>query len=217
LAIYGVAVGDAGRERRIEVFADVYCPFAYAGLRRLLDRRYEVAGGFRLHVRAWPLELVNGRPLRPLAVAREVEALRSQVVPQLFTGFDREAFPATTLPALALAASAYDVDLSTGEAVSMALRHALFEEGLDVSRPQVLAELAAAHRVPAPQAHHGDRVRADWEEGRRRGVVGSPHFFAGDRSFFCPALRVDHGQDGLRVTPTDDVLSDLLDAIGTMG
>jgi len=33
-------------------------------------------------------------------------------------------------------------------------------------------------------------VLADWQEGRARGVIGSPHFFVGDESWFCPSLDI---------------------------
>jgi hypothetical protein len=35
-------------------------------------------------------------------------------------------------------------------------------------------------------------VRADWERGKERGVQGSPHFFVGDRGWFCPSLDISH-------------------------
>jgi len=62
-----------------------------------------------------------------------------QVAPDLFRRFDAEYFPNSTLPALAVADAAFEQSLETGEAVSFALRDALFEEGLDISRPDVLA------------------------------------------------------------------------------
>jgi hypothetical protein len=51
-----------------------------------------------------------------------------------------------------------------------------------------------------------DPVRAEWSEGQRRGVQGSPHFFAGDLDAFCPSLQVDHDGDRLRI---EDVPGDL--------
>jgi hypothetical protein len=33
-------------------------------------------------------------------------------------------------------------------------------------------------------------VVADWHGGRRRGVLGSPHFFRGDNDVFCPAVDI---------------------------
>jgi len=44
--------------------------------------------------------------------------IRQQVAPDLFAGFAPAAFPATSLPALALAAAAYERDPATGEQVS---------------------------------------------------------------------------------------------------
>ena len=50
----------------IEVFADVACPFTHIGLRRLVEQRAALGrDDVTLLVRAWPLELVNGKPLDP--------------------------------------------------------------------------------------------------------------------------------------------------------
>ncbi|MGZ4803623.1 MAG: DsbA family oxidoreductase, partial [Acidimicrobiia bacterium] len=86
----------------IEVFADISCPFTHVGLRRLIERRDQIGSTAVVHVKAWPLELVNGEPLSGPLVAEKVVALRSQVAPDLFLGFDAERFPSTTLPAMAL-------------------------------------------------------------------------------------------------------------------
>jgi 2-hydroxychromene-2-carboxylate isomerase len=197
----------------LEVFADVCCPFTHVGLKRVLAARAERHAEVAVVVRAWPLEWVNGAPLDPAHVAREVDALRRQVAPDLCTGFDPHAFPPTSIPAFGLAALAYDRSVALGEAVSVALRDAVFERGLDVAEVSVLADVARAHRLDPP----GDewsraRAEADWEEGRRRGVVGSPHFFVGGHSEFCPALRIRTGDDGDFDISTDDArLAALLD------
>jgi predicted DsbA family dithiol-disulfide isomerase len=198
--------------RPIEVFADVRCPFTHVGLRRVVERRAEAGGGAPLRVRAWPLELVNGEPLDADHVAEEVDALRDQVAHDLFAGFDRDRFGRSSLPALALTAAAYERGDEVGEAVALAVRWALFEEGLDVSSPEVLAEIAAHHRLPAPGPAHHERVVADWHEGRDRGVVGSPHFFVGDRSWFCPGLDISHDEAGFHVRPDRDAFAEFLDA-----
>jgi predicted DsbA family dithiol-disulfide isomerase len=180
----------------VEVFADITCPFAHVGLRRFVEHRARLdRADIVLRVRAWPLELVNGEPLAADAVAERVARIREQVAPDLFTGFDRGRFPSTSLPALRLVAAAYGRDERTGEHVSMALRTALFEEGLDVSEPTVLASIARCHALdpdPGPEAE-ADAERAvlsDWHEGIARGVLGSPHFFVGTRSHFCPMLDI---------------------------
>lgn len=184
---YGGGVGD----RVIEVFADIVCPFTHVGLRRLVERRTATGRTSPvLHVRAWPLELVNGEPLAGDFVGEEVVALREHVTPDLFGGFDPARFPSTSLPALTLTAAAYRVDAQLGEQVSLALRDALFEEGADIGAFDVLAEIAAAHGLDVPEGVDRDAITADLDEGRRRGVQGSPHFFLGSEGFFCPSLEI---------------------------
>lgn len=185
----------------LEVFADVACPFTHVGLRRVADLRAERGrADVTLLVRAWPLEIVNGHPLDPHFIAEEVDDIRQQVAPTLFQGFTEASFPATSLPALTLAAAAYDRDLATGERVSLALRDLLFEQGVDIADAGVLARLAAEHDVPVDLTDTR-RVLADHAEGVERGVIGSPHFFTAGGGFFCPALDVHRDPSGhLRIT-----------------
>ncbi|MFN0091703.1 MAG: DsbA family protein [Acidimicrobiales bacterium] len=183
----------------IEVFADVVCPFTHVGLRALAARRAELGRpDVRLHVRAWPLELVNGRAVDPAFIGHEVADLRRQVAAELFAGFDERSFPASSLPALALTNAAYAVSAERGEAVALDLRDALFERGLDVGSPAVLRELAGAHGLSMPDVT--DSVRRDYDEGCRRGVRGSPHFFLpGGQDAFCPSLDITREEAGLRI------------------
>ena len=185
----------------IEVFADVACPFTHVGLRQFVERRDELGrGDVRLWVRPWPLQIVNGEPLDPHFFAEEVADIRAQVAPTLFAGFVEESFPASSLPALTLAAAAYRQDLATGERVSLALRGLLFERGVDISDVDVLGRLAAEHDVPVDltDARH---VLDEHAAGVARGVIGSPHFFTPAGDFFCPSLDVQRDADGhLRIT-----------------
>lgn len=176
--------------KTVEVFADVRCPFAHVGLRRLAGRLAATGADVSLWVRAWPLELVNGAPLEGALIAEEVDELRDQVAPDLFAGFDPSCYPATSLPALGLAASAYRQDSILGWRASLMLRDAMFEHGRDIAQPEELARVAHDLELGGPL----DGARAvldDWEEGRRRGVIGSPHFFVDGDSFFCPSLRIE--------------------------
>lgn len=177
--------------RTIEVFADVGCPFAHAGLREVLRLR-ESSGhaDVRLRVRPWPLELVNGVPMEPSAIAEEVADLRRDVAPQLFRGFDPGRYPSTTLPALELAELAYTESELTGERVSLALRDALFEEGRDVSDPAVLEDIGSSFGLGTASPAQRDAVIAGWKSGQARHVTGSPHFFCGSSNAFCPSLRI---------------------------
>jgi predicted DsbA family dithiol-disulfide isomerase len=196
----------------IEVFADVGCPFTHVGLRRFVQRRDELGrDDVVLRVRAWPLEVVNGAPLDPAFIAEEVALIRDQAAPDLFVGFSEAAFPATSLPAMALAAAAGDVDRVTGERVSLELRDLLFESGIDIGDVAVLREVAARYGIDR-DAMDTDRVLADHAEGIERGVIGSPHFFTPGGDFFCPALDVGRDADGhLHVSPDVEAFAAFLD------
>lgn len=198
--------------RVIEVFADVLCPFTHVGLRRLIERRAQLGrDDVILRVRSWPLELVNEAPLTGDFVAAEIGALRVAAAPNLFAGFDATRFPVTSLPALALAASAYCRNDQRGEQVSLALRTALFEEGRNIGEQSELAAIAAAIGVPIPGPEATQTVHDDWHEGERRGVVGSPHFFVEDHGFFCPTLDIQRVDGHFQVTVDADAADAFLD------
>jgi predicted DsbA family dithiol-disulfide isomerase len=149
--------------------------------------------------------------LDPITTAHHVHDLRTQVAPDLFRRFDARHVPRTTLPALAVAHAAYAKSLDTGETVSFALRDALFEEGLDISRPDVLADIAGRHDVDAVDVMDERSVLDDWHEGEKRGVMGSPHFFCGEHDVFCPSLEISKGGGSeLKVNPNLDVLDAFL-------
>lgn len=182
----------------IEVFADIWCPFAHVGLRAVLAQRSARGrDDIPMIVRSWPLELVNNAPMNPDKTEEHIHHLREQVVPELFLGFNRSTFPTTTLPALALVARAYRASNAHGEQMSLAVRDALFERGLDISDPHVLADLASTVGTDLPDEADRQQVVADWHEGQRRGVIGSPHFFCGSVEAFCPSLDIsrdpEHG------------------------
>jgi len=196
----------------VDVFADVVCPFAHVGLRRFVARRDALGVEHPLlRVRAWPLELVNAAPFDPEHVARNVEALRRQVASDLFRHFTPDAVPSTALPAFALAAEAYALDDHLGESVSLALRTALFEDGLDVSDPSVLADIAASHRIDTPGYAARHAYEDDYDEGRRLGVQGSPHFFVDGHEYFCPSLHIERTDEEVLLTPAPERLEALLD------
>jgi predicted DsbA family dithiol-disulfide isomerase len=186
--------------RTVEVFADVLCPFTHAGLHTLIDRRRELGlTEPRLRIRAWPLELINGKPLDPHHIGAEIVALRGSVRPDLFGGFSEETFPATSMAAFALTAAAdRSADPVLIEEVGMALRDAVFEQGLDVGRPEVVAPIAARFGLEPLDADATlAAVHADWDEGKARGVVGSPHFFTDDGgNWFCPSLAISRDDVG---------------------
>lgn len=194
----------------LEVFADVRCPFTHVGLRRLVERREALDAGVTMHVRAWPLELVNGAPLNVDVIDEEIQALRAQVAPDLFEGFSPATFAATSLPALALTVAAYDRDSTMGEAVALALRWALFEEGRDVADAAALGDIARQFGLTWSEGDATERVLDEWSAGASRGVIGSPHFFVGGEGWFCPVLDISHA-GGFRVTENATALDSLLE------
>lgn len=181
----------------IEVFAELACPFTHLALRRIVERRADQGRTDpHLRVRPWPLELVNGRPLSPRHVAKEVRALREQISPDLFIGFDPGVSPSTSMPGFRLAEAGYAIDDEVGERVSLALRDALFEEGRDIADPGVLSAIAAAHSIGVPGVELDREVRGAYAEGQLRGVDGSPHFFVAGSSAFCPLLDIRKDEEG---------------------
>jgi predicted DsbA family dithiol-disulfide isomerase len=192
---------------RIEVFADIVCPFTHVALRRLAETRRSLNASTRLRIRAWPLELVNGAPVAYDVARAEADALREAVSPDLFAGLHEATWPRTSIPAFGLVAAAYNVDDHVGEAVSLALRDALFEHGLDVADAEVLRTIGARYDVEPVDAHTAEAaVRADLERGKARAVQGSPHFFVGDRDWFCPSLDIHHVGDHVDVTVDGDTM-----------
>ena len=175
----------------MEVFADIWCPFAHVGLQTIHEQRARNGRtDVAIWVRAWPLELVNGAPLDPSVTTEHANELREQVAPNLFRHLDFNRFPSSTLDALALANRAYRTDFQVGERASFALRDALFEYGRDISDLSTLKDIARDLGVVMPDESDRAGVLADWHEGQRRGVLGSPHFFCRDDDVFCPSLDV---------------------------
>jgi len=180
----------------IEVYADIWCPFAHVGLRAVAEQRRSLGrDDVGIVVRAWPLELVNGAPMDPAKAAHHADDLRAQVAPTMFAHLDVDHFPTSTIDALALTARAYRTSAALGERAAFALRDALFEHGRDIGDPAVLGAIADELGVDRPDDADRHQVRADWEAGKARGVIGSPHFFCGDADVFCPSLAISRDPD----------------------
>ena len=134
----------------IEVYADIWCPFTHVGLRLVAERTTRIGGEptSAIHVRAWPLELVNGAPMDPTRAWDHAQELREQVAPDMFQGLLAihlpRHHPARTQPRWRARTSVSD---EIGEQVSFALRDALFEAGLDISDHEVLRDIARCHRT----------------------------------------------------------------------
>ena len=185
----------------VEVFADVACPFTYVGVHRLIKYREQLnktrtrscgSGPGRSNSSTaclWPARRWPRRSRRSVSVA-----------PDLFAGFPETRFPVNE-PAPGHGgrrAAAYRQGLEVGERFSVAVRRALFEDGLDISNERVLRDLRLLLGVPHPSETDRCSVEADLAEGERRGVAGSPHFFTAAGDFFCPSLDIERGPRRLR-------------------
>jgi predicted DsbA family dithiol-disulfide isomerase len=203
--------------RPLEVFADITCPFTHVGLRKVVAELDNLDSDVEVVVRAWPLEWVNGAPLEAGAVKTKIAALQAQLGTDCFNDFREEAWPSTTIPALNLAAAAFEVDAQKGLAVSLALRDAVFEHGQDVGDPAVLSNIAERFDLAPPPAEADRLVLDDYEDGQRRGVRGSPDFWLGDEEFFCPALTIGHDDQGLTAEFDTEGLQSFLARVRSAG
>ena len=183
----------------VEVFADVRCPFAHVGLRRFMQRRHdEGRDDVGLWVRAWPLEIVNDAPLDPATVARGVDALRRGVAPELFAGFNIDTFARTSLPALRLAAAAYQDGIESGERVSW--RCATPSSSTARTSPNPMswatshggAASAPGRAASAPSSPTGVTGASAASSGRHTSTPTAANWF-------CPALHVGHDDERLDV------------------
>ena len=201
--------------KTVEVFADILCPFTHVGLRRLASAVADLDDGPQVVVRAWPLEWVNGEPLDREGVVAKARTLREQLGIDAFGRLpSADAWPTTTLPALQLAAAALAADPAAGLAASLAIRDAVFEEGLDISDPAVVADIAERVGVAVPDAAASAAVEADYAEGQRRGVRGSPDFWVGEDEFFCPSLKISRDASGLSTEFDDTGFEAFLQRLG---
>ncbi len=67
----------------------------------------------------------------------------------------------------------------------------------------MLTDLARPLGVGPPGAADEEAVLREWEDGVRRRVKGSPHFFCGGVDTFCPSLDISRGEDGELVVRND--------------
>jgi predicted DsbA family dithiol-disulfide isomerase len=179
----------------LTVFSDLHCPWAYVFSIRLRRARAE-RGGPPVDWRSWPLELVNQQGTPWETLSQEIPVL-AQLEPDWFKPARRSTWPSTLLPAMEAVKVA--AELGGAEAADRfdeAARRAFFLERRDLSIRPTLLDLAAEtglERDGFRDAFDGGGYRqavvADWHEGRRRGVQGSPHAFLPDgEDLFNPGI-----------------------------
>jgi predicted DsbA family dithiol-disulfide isomerase len=179
----------------LTVFSDLHCPWAYVFSIRLRRARTGL-GQPPVAWRCWPLELVNERGTHWDTVSQEVPVL-AQLEPDHFAPPRRETWPSTLLPAMeALKVAGELGGPQAADRFDEAARRAFFLDRRDLSIRPALVDLAVESGLDRDDfldafdgGGHRRSVIADWQEGRRRGVEGSPHaFLPGGSAVFNPGI-----------------------------
>jgi predicted DsbA family dithiol-disulfide isomerase len=179
----------------LTVFSDLHCPWAYVFSIRLRRARAAVDQP-PVAWRCWPLELVNRRGTPWSSVSLEIPVL-AQLEPDHFSAPQRETWPSTMLPAMeALKVAGELGGAKAADRFDEAARRAFFLDRRDLSIRPTLADIAAEAGLDREDfldafdgGGHRRSVVADWQEGRRRGVQGSPHAFLPDgTAVFNPGI-----------------------------
>jgi predicted DsbA family dithiol-disulfide isomerase len=201
------------------VFADIGCPWAHVAVHRLHEarRRLELEERVRFDHRAFPLELVNGRPTPKLTLDSEIPvagALAPEAGWQLWLGELHE-YPVSTLPALEAVQAAKSQGLEASERLDLGLRRAFFGESRCITMRHVILDVAkevGIDAAPLADALDDGRARSAVSEQCRAAekdeVTGSPHVFAPGLDAHNPGVRMhwegDHDGSGFPVVDADD-------------
>jgi predicted DsbA family dithiol-disulfide isomerase len=184
----------------IAVYSDIGCPWARLCVHRLhrIRRERGLLEVLRVEHRAFPLEVVNGRPTPKRKLDAEVAVIAGTDadVPWRMWHAPPETYPVSTLLAMeAVQATAAAQGWDAAERLDLALRDAFFVESRCISVPAVVLEVA--RRVPGVDVAG---VESALRSGAHRGAVsrvpdnvtGSPHLFlAGGGHAFNPGIEME--------------------------
>lgn len=179
-------------ERTIVVFSDIACPWASVAVERLHAARARLGldGAVEFDHRAFPLELVNGRPTPKRVLDAEIPVAGALVPDAGWQMWQRPTWewPVTTLLALEAVQAAKEQSLAASAALDLALRRAMYAESRCVSLRSVVLQVAescepvdAARLAEALDDGRARRaVIDDFERSGGDDVRGSPHLFLPD-------------------------------------
>jgi predicted DsbA family dithiol-disulfide isomerase len=183
---------------QITVYQDVLCAWCYLADVRIDSLKQEFGDLVRWRVRPYPLRLHDKRPtekeLRGLTAEvsraqQEPDPLARQLSTELWQGNDA---PRSSIPALAALEAARLQSPSARAYLARAMQRAALEQGVNVTRTDVIFELA--NRVgldmgPFSAAFHSPDTRKlildEHELAASRGVRGVPTLVIGGRWMVC--------------------------------
>jgi len=180
------------KQSQVLVYQDVLCPWSWLAELRLLPLQRELADAFRFVPRPYPLRPMESLPTEDeisravkdlTSAAREREALPLR--PELWTSGDP---PRSSMePLAALEAARLQGEPARLE-LQMRLRHAALEQGLNVTRPDIVFELAERaglqmNRFTAAFGSSQTRrlIREEYRLARGRGVRRVPTLVIANR------------------------------------
>jgi predicted DsbA family dithiol-disulfide isomerase len=158
----------------VVLYTDLNCPFCYATEQRLgaMGAHDRVEWRGVEHEPDLPVPMLTGDEELNAELADEVAQVRSRAPEVEIT---QPAGKSNTAHALEFAAAAERLDPDRGRDVRHAIYRAFWAEGLDISRPEVLADIAGRHGLTNVEVRPEDKMRVtswrlDWERSPLRGV-----------------------------------------------
>lgn len=212
----------------VTVWSDVGCPWASLALFTLRAAARRRGAELLVDHRAFPLELVNGRPTPKLVVQAEVAVIASRVPELSWTPWTAPdwTWPVTTLPALEAVQAAKETGLAASDELDAALRAALYAGSRCISVEAEVLEIAAgcprvdldALRHALRTGSHRGRVHEQRAVAEGDGVRGSGHVLAAGFDEHNPGVRMswpgEHGRSFPRIEHHDPAWADrLLDTL----
>lgn len=182
------------------IYGDIACPWATLAVVRLWDARTRLGldDAVRFDLRAFPLELANGRCTPRRAVDAEIPVVAPHAAGfgwQLWQGRADEYAVSTLLPLEAVQAAKAG-GLRPSERLDLALRRAFFTQSRCITlRHEILAvaEDSAALAAALDEGRARSTVTAQWQAAQDGAVQGSPHVFAPDGTdVFNPGVSMHH-------------------------
>jgi predicted DsbA family dithiol-disulfide isomerase len=183
---------------QITVYQDVLCAWCYLADLRLESLKQEFGDILRWRVRPYPLRLRDKRPtekeLRGLTeevrrAQQEPEPVAKLLTTELWQGGDA---PRTSVPALAALEAARLQGPSARAYLARAMQHAALEQGVNVTRTDVIFELASRvglNMGPFSAAYQSENTRKlildEHQLAVSRGVRGVPTIVIGGRWMVC--------------------------------